>query len=161
MKKWLLLAITLVLTSCGFHLKGTSLFDVPLPYRSWQIEGGSMQRALETVLRRQPNVIVDATNPDVVVKVLSADQNMSTSAVDISGSTSEYLLVLAVKVQAYRHGKPLGDPINVNVQRYMDYSDHEVLAKENERSIIWRDIQTDEAEQIVHRLAYLPIVADQ
>lgn len=161
MKKWLLLAITLVLTSCGFHLKGTSLFDVPLPYRSWQIEGGSMQRALETVLRRQPNVIVDATNPDVVVKVLSADQNMSTSAVDISGSTSEYLLVLAVKVQAYRHGKPLGDPINVNVQRYMDYSDHEVLAKENERSIIWRDIQTDAAEQIVHRLSYLPIVADQ
>lgn len=161
MKKWLLLAITLVLTSCGFHLKGTSLFDVPLPYRSWQIEGGSMQRALETVLRRQPNVIVDATNPDVVVKVLSADQNMSTSAVDISGSTSEYLLVLAVKVQAYRHGKPLGDPINVNVQRYMDYSDHEVLAKENERSIIWRDIQTDAAEQIVHRLAYLPFVADQ
>lgn len=161
MKKWLLLAITLVLTSCGFHLKGTSLFDVPLPYRSWQIEGDSMQRALETVLRRQPNVIVDATNPDVVVKVLSADQNMSTSAVDISGSTSEYLLVLAVKVQAYRHGKPLGDPINVNVQRYMDYSDHEVLAKENERSIIWRDIQTDAAEQIVHRLAYLPIVADQ
>lgn len=161
MKKWLLLAITLVLTSCGFHLKGTSLFDVPLPYRSWQIEGGSMQRALETVLRRQPNVIVDATNPDVVVKVLLADQNMSTSAVDISGSTSEYLLVLAVKVQAYRHGKPLGDPINVNVQRYMDYSDHEVLAKENERSIIWRDIQTDAAEQIVHRLAYLPIVADQ
>lgn len=161
MKKWLLLAITLVLTSCGFHLKGTSLFDVPLPYRSWQIEGGSMQRALETVLRRQPNVIVDATNPDVVVKVLSADQNMSTSAVDISGSTSEYLLVQAVKVQAYRHGKPLGDPINVNVQRYMDYSDHEVLAKENERSIIWRDIQTDAAEQIVHRLAYLPIVADQ
>lgn len=161
MKKWLLLAITLVLTSCGFHLKGTSLFDVPLPYRSWQIEGGSMQRALEIVLRRQPNVIVDATNPDVVVKVLSADQNMSTSAVDISGSTSEYLLVLAVKVQAYRHGKPLGDPINVNVQRYMDYSDHEVLAKENERSIIWRDIQTDAAEQIVHRLAYLPIVADQ
>lgn len=161
MKKWLLLAITLVLTSCGFHLKGTSLFDVPLPYRSWLIEGGSMQRALETVLRRQPNVIVDATNPDVVVKVLSADQNMSTSAVDISGSTSEYLLVLAVKVQAYRHGKPLGDPINVNVQRYMDYSDHEVLAKENERSIIWRDIQTDAAEQIVHRLAYLPIVADQ
>lgn len=161
MKKWLLLAITLVLTSCGFHLKGTSLFDVPLPYRSWQIEGGSMHRALETVLRRQPNVIVDATNPDVVVKVLSADQNMSTSAVDISGSTSEYLLVLAVKVQAYRHGKPLGDPINVNVQRYMDYSDHEVLAKENERSIIWRDIQTDAAEQIVHRLSYLPIVADQ
>lgn len=161
MKKWLLLAITCILSSCGFHLKGTSVFDKPMPYRSWQIEGGNMQRPLETVLRRQPNIVVDDENPDVVVKVLSATQNMSTSAVDISGSASEYLLVLAVKVQAYRHGKPLGDPIEVNIQRYMDYSDHEVLAKENEQNMIWRDIQTDAAEQIVHRLTYLPIVADE
>lgn len=161
MKKWLLLALTFILSSCGFHLKGTSVFDTPLPYRSWQIEGGSMQRALETVLRRQPNVIVNSDNPDVVVKVISASQDMATAAVDISGSTSEYLLTLEVKVQAYRHGQPLGEPIIVNIRRYMEYSDHEVLAKENERNIIWRDIQTDAAEQIVHRLAYLPIRADQ
>lgn len=49
----------------------------------------------------------------------------------------------------------------MNFQRYMDYSDHEVLAKENEQNLIWRDIQTDAAEQIVHRLTYLPIVADE
>lgn len=161
MKKWLLLAFTFILCSCGFHLKGTSVFDTPMPYHSWKIEGGSMQRALEVVLRRQPNIIVDTEKPDVVIKVLSASQNMSTSSVDISGSTSEYLMELAVSVQAYRHGEPLGNVINVNVQRYMDYSDHEVLAKENERNLIWHDIQTDAAEQIVHRLAYLPFVADK
>ena len=161
MKKWLLLATLFVLTGCGFHLKGTSGFDTPMPYHIWKIEGGSMQRALEVVLRRQPNVIVDTEHPDVVVKVISATQDSSTSAVDLSGGASEYLLTLKVNVQAYHNDQPLGDPIQVTVHRYMDYSDHEVLAKEDEQRMIWHDMRTDAAEQIVRRLAFLPVTTNE
>ncbi|PIT56170.1 LPS-assembly lipoprotein LptE [Snodgrassella alvi] len=160
MKNWLVLAVVFVLTSCGFHLKGTSAFDAPMPYHSWKIDGGSMQRALEVVLRRQPDVIVDTEKPDVVVKVISATQDSSTSAADLSGGASEYLLTLNVRVQAYRHDQPLGNPIQVTVNRYMDYSDHEVLAKEDEQRMIWRDMRTDAAEQIVRRLAFLPVITE-
>ncbi|PIT07089.1 LPS-assembly lipoprotein LptE [Snodgrassella communis] len=158
MKNWLVLIILFGLTSCGFHLKGTSAFDAPMPYHSWKIDGGSMQRALEVALRRQPDIVVDAEKPEVVIKVISATQNSSTSAVDLSGGTSEYMLSLNVSVQAYRHDRPLGDPIQVTVNRYMDYSDHEVLAKEDEQRMIWRDMRTDAAEQIVRRLAFLPVM---
>ncbi|NUE66859.1 LPS assembly lipoprotein LptE [Snodgrassella sp. ESL0253] len=161
MKNWLVLAILFGLTSCGFHLKGTSAFDAPMPYHSWKIDGGSMQRALEVVLRRQPDVIVNTEKPDVVVKVISATQDSSTSAVDLSGGASEYLLTLNVSVQAYRHDQPLGNPIQVTVNRYMDYSDHEVLAKEDEQRMIWRDMRIDAAEQIVRRLAFLPVITDE
>ncbi|MCT6881946.1 MULTISPECIES: LPS assembly lipoprotein LptE [Snodgrassella] len=157
MKKWLVLTILFALSGCGFHLKGTSAFDTPLPYHSWKIDGGSMQRALEVVLRRQPDVVVDTEQPDVVVKVIAATQDSTTSSVDLSGGASEYLLSLNVTVQAYRHDQPLGDPIQVTVNRYMDYSDHEVLAKENEQNMIWHDMRTDAAEQIVRRLAFLPV----
>lgn len=161
MKKWLLLATLFVLTGCGFHLKGTSGFDKPMPYHSWKIEGGNMQRALEVVLRRQPDVIVDTEHPEVVVKVISAIQDSSTSAVDLSGGASEYLLTLKVNVQAYHNDQPLGDPIQVTVHRYMDYSDHEVLAKEDEQRMIWHDMRTDAAEQIVRRLAFLPVTTSE
>ena len=161
MKKWLLLATLFVLTGCGFHLKGTSGFDKPMPYHSWKIEGGNMQRALEVVLRRQPDVIVDTEHPDVVVKVISATQDSSTSAVDLSGGASEYLLTLKVNVQAYHNDQPLGDPIQVTVHRYMDYSDHEVLAKEDEQRMIWHHMRTDAAEQIVRRLAFLPVTTNE
>ena len=161
MKKWLLLATLFVLTGCGFHLKGTSGFYKPMPYHSWKIEGGNMQRALEVVLRRQPDVIVDTEHPDVVVKVISATQDSSTSAVDLSGGASEYLLTLKVNVQAYHNDQPLGDPIQVTVHRYMDYSDHEVLAKEDEQRMIWHDMRTDAAEQIVRRLAFLPVTTNE
>lgn len=161
MKKWLLLATLFVLTGCGFHLKGTSGFDKPMPYHSWKIEGGNMQRALEVVLRRQPDVIVDTEHPEVVVKVISAIQDSSTSAVDLSGGASEYLLTLKVNVQAYHNDQPLGDPIQVTVHRYMDYSDHEVLAKEDEQRMIWHNMRTDAAEQIVRRLAFLPVTTSE
>lgn len=161
MKKWLLLATLFVLTGCGFHLKGTSGFDTSMPYHSWKIEGGSMQRALEVVLRRQPDVIVDTEHPEVVVKVISATQDSSTSAVDLSGGASEYLLTLKVNVQAYHNDQSLGDPIQVTVHRYMDYSDHEVLAKEDEQRMIWHDMRTDAAEQIVRRLAFLPVTTNE
>ncbi|MDF7676009.1 LPS assembly lipoprotein LptE [Neisseriaceae bacterium ESL0693] len=157
MNKWLLLILALLLSGCGFHLKGTSVFDQAMPYQRWKIEGGSMQKPLETVLRHQPNVEVDETNTDITVKVISANESKTTSAVDLSGDTAEYLLTLEVNVQAYRHGDPLGDPIRVVVTRYMDYSDHEVLAKENEERLVWRDIRQDAAEQLVRRLAYLPV----
>jgi LPS-assembly lipoprotein len=161
MKKWLVLAILFGLTSCGFYLKGTSAFDTPMPYHSWKVDGGSMQRELEAVLRRQPDVVVDTEKPDVIVKVISATQDSSTSAMDLSGGTSEYLLSLNVSVQVYRHDQPLGNPIQVTVNRYMDYSDHEVLAKEDEQRMIWRDMRTDAAEQIVRRLAFLPVITDE
>lgn len=157
MNKWLMLVLATLLSSCGFHLKGTSVFDQSMPYHYWKIDGGSMQRPLETALRHQPNVEVNNDHADVTIKVIAANESKTTSAVDLSGDTAEYLLTLDVNVQAFRHGEPLGEPIHVVVTRYMDYSDHEVLAKENEERQIWKDIRQDAAEQLVRRLAYLPV----
>lgn len=158
MRTWLMFGLAILLGGCGFHLKGTSSFDRVMPYHVWQIDGGSMQQPIEMVLRHQPDVEISNEDAEVTLKVLSADQSMTTSAVDLSGDVSEYLLTLEVNAQAYRHNEPLGDPIRVTVRRYMDYSDHEILAKNDERRLIWQDIRKDAADQLVRRLAYLPVV---
>ena len=156
MKKWLILILAVILSGCGFHLKGTSAFDRAMPYQVWQIEGGNMQHAIEIALRRQPDVEISNDNPEITVKVISATESKNTSATDLSGDASEYLLTLEINAQAYRHGEPLGNPMQVKVTRYMDYSDHEILAKENEERLIWSDIRKDAAEQLVKRFVYLP-----
>ena len=156
MKKYLGLALVLCLSACGFHLKGSVPLGDTLHYQVWAVDGGTMQTALENALRRQSNVRLDATNPEVLVKVLDVRQQKDVSAINIGGNTIEYMLNLRVDAQAWRAGEPLGAPISVQVQRYMAYADSEILGKQEEEAQIWREMRADAAAQMVRRLAYLP-----
>jgi LPS-assembly lipoprotein len=156
MKKYLGLALVLCLSACGFHLKGSVPLGDALHYQVWAVDGGTMQTALENALRRQSNVRLDATNPEVLVKVLDVRQQKDVSAINIGGNTIEYMLNLRVDAQAWRAGEPLGAPISVQVQRYMAYADSEILGKQEEEAQIWREMRADAAAQMVRRLAYLP-----
>lgn len=156
MKKYLGLALVLCISACGFHLKGSVPLGDALHYQVWAVDGGTMQTALENALRRQSNVRLDATNPEVLVKVLDVRQQKDVSAINIGGNTIEYMLNLRVDAQAWRAGEPLGAPISVQVQRYMAYADSEILGKQEEEAQIWREMRADAAAQMVRRLAYLP-----
>ena len=156
MKKYLGLALVLCLSACGFHLKGSVPLGDALHYQVWAVDGGTMQTALENALRRQSNVRLDATNPEVLVKVLDVRQQKDVSAINIGGNTIEYMLNLRVDAQAWCAGEPLGAPISVQVQRYMAYADSEILGKQEEEAQIWREMRADAAAQMVRRLAYLP-----
>ena len=156
MKKYLGLALVLCLSACGFHLRGSVPLGDALHYQVWAVDGGTMQTALENALRRQSNVRLDATNPEVSLKVLDVRQQKDVSAINIGGNTIEYMLNLRVDAQAWRAGEPLGAPISVQVQRYMAYADSEILGKQEEEAQIWREMRADAAGQMVRRLAYLP-----
>ena len=101
MKKYLGLALVLCLSACGFHLKGSVPLGDALHYQVWAVDGGTMQTALENALRRQSNVRLDATNPEVLVKVLDVRQQKDVSAINIGGNTIEYMLNLRVDAQAW------------------------------------------------------------
>lgn len=156
MKKYLSLALVLCLSACGFHLKGSTPLGDALHYQVWAVDGGTMQTALENVLRRQSNVRLDANNPQVSLKVLDVQQQKDVAAINLGGNTTEYLLSLRADAQAWRAGEPLGAPVSVQVQRYMTYADSEILGKQEEEAQIWREMRAEAAAQMVRRLAYLP-----
>ena len=47
-------------------------------------------------------------------------------------------------------------PLTVVVRRELSYSDSAVLGKEREEALLLEDMRRDAAEQLMHRLAYLP-----
>ncbi|MDO5059508.1 MAG: LPS assembly lipoprotein LptE, partial [Neisseria sp.] len=89
----------------------------------------------------------------LVVEDVSTQRDVQT--VTRAALINEYALVLNLRAQAYRNGKPLGDVMNVQVRRTMDYADSEVLGKQEEEAQIWREMRRDAAEQLVRRLAFL------
>ena len=157
MKKWLWLSCLLLLSACGFQLRGTGLTDTLLPYHRWAIEdASSMKNALKYELKRRQNVeVVDAAQSEAILRVLSVNADKRTQSINLEGSVTEYLMTLDVVVQVEHQGMKVSEPLHVQVRRFMDYSDNEVLGKEDEEARLWSDMRNDAAAQLILRIAMM------
>jgi LPS-assembly lipoprotein len=157
---WLVLTgAVLLLSACGFHLKGMGGSSRPLPFSSVYVEEGSGQLGpllRETLLRNDKVVMLSSPKQaEAVVSVLSDNQSKEVSTINSGGKVNEYLLSYSATVRTVIGGSPIEPDMQVSVRRYMNYSDSDVLGKEQEESLLWTDIRRDAAEQIARRLAYI------
>src|SRR6267378_491239 len=122
--------IAVLLAACGFHLRG----QAQLPFKTLLVDGpGDAQAVLGFTQELRDKII------------------LSFSA---AGRVSEYQL-------RYRVGFRVTDPKGVQVYlptieilltRDVSYSDAQVLAKETEEALLYRDMQSDMVQQIMRRL---------
>lgn len=156
MNKILMTAAVLLLSACGFHLKGMGGTARTLPYPAWHIQNASvMQKALENALRRADGKPVSAAEAQMTLNIKGIETRQDIYTITHAALVNEYLLTLRVEAQAMRNGEPVGEPITVLVNRTMDYNDSEVLGKQEESETIWAEMRADAADQIVRRLTFL------
>ena len=82
MNKILMTAAVLLLSACGFHLKGMGGTARTLPYPAWHIQNASvMQKALEYALRRADGKPVSAAEAQMTlnIKGIETRQDIYTS----------------------------------------------------------------------------------
>jgi LPS-assembly lipoprotein len=145
--------VAALLAGCGFQLRGTA----SLPFETLYIPGVT-QLAIE--LRRNVNAasktrLVDSPDKAQAVLAFTGEGREKTILTFTSaGKVSEYRL-------RYRVGFRVTDSKSVQVflptseivlTRDMTYNDAQVIAKENEEAILYRDMQTDMVQQIMRRL---------
>jgi LPS-assembly lipoprotein len=145
-------ATAVLLAACGFHLRG----QAQLPFETLYIPGNT---PLVVELKRNVTVasntrIVD--NPKDAQAVLGFTQEQREKTIlsfNAQGRVSEYRL-------NYRVGIRVTDPkgqvylptSEIQLTRDMTYSDAQVLAKETEELLLYRDMQSDMVQQILRRL---------
>jgi LPS-assembly lipoprotein len=147
-----LTALTL-LAGCGFHLRGTA----QLPFETIYIPGSN---PLAVELRRNVAAASKtrlADNPKNAQAVLAFTQETREKIIltfTSAGKVNEYRL-------RYRVGFRVTDSAGAQVfvptseillTRDMSYNDQQVIAKENEETLLYRDMQTDMVQQIMRRL---------
>jgi hypothetical protein len=155
-KKLAPLCALLMLSACGFHLKGAGTYT-ELPVQNWQISGGALQQPLENAMQHVLGKrLIFSGSPEAEIRVLSVDTKKDIYTITRAARINEYLFSMRVYAQAYRDGKAWGEPMQIDIKRTLPYSDREVLGKAEEESTIWREMQNDASEQIVRRLAFLP-----
>ena len=129
----LALIIAAALSGCGFHLRGAGSGN--LPYKAMYI-------AL----------------PDTaaVFQQLSDNRLKSILSVNAQGRVSEYRLQLTYTFRIVNQkGQVLVPPNEVAITRDVSYDDSNILAKESEENLLWRDMTGDLVNQIMRRLSII------
>lgn len=151
-------ALALLLTACGFHLRG--LGDAAsarqYPFRSIYIDSNlPVAVEISTRLKYEPSVqlLASATHADAVLRIVSENKSKDISSIDRSGTANEYRLSYSVTARLFMKGEQVGPDIVLRQARTMTYSDSAVLGKDQEEALIWTDMQRSVSQLILYRLS--------
>jgi LPS-assembly lipoprotein len=153
LKKLVLVAL-IALAGCGFRLRGTA--DVP--FQTLYIPNALTGIALD--LKRNIEAGTDAKvvdNPKDAQAVLQFTQEVRDREIlslTAAGRVREYRLRYRVGFRVHDgKGNEFVPQSNLELTREVSFNDSQVLAKESEEQLLFRDMQSDMVQQILRRLA--------
>ncbi len=149
-----------VLSACGFRLRGAD-GAASLPFKTIYL-GFAENSALGTELKRYiragsgTQVVADPKAAEAILEVLSESREETILSLNSQGRIRELSLFYKFGFRVRdAGGKELLAPTNVVLKRDMSFNEAQVLAKEGEKTMLYRDMQSDLVQQILRRLAVL------
>ena len=154
-----LLILTLLLAACGFHMRG---------------QGGSGHFPFQTLFIKAPNVnapfildlksavqlynikLVDTPDKaELILHIVSETPGTQILSLSNTGRVREYQLIYRVSLRAYDNKQQEWVPADeIVLQRYLSYDNVQIIAKEMEESVLYKDMRTDAVQQILRRLSF-------
>ncbi len=149
------LALCAVLTACGFHLRGQAALPFDSLYISSNTSGLSFANQLKRAVRTgsQTKITDDAKDAQATLSILDAHRERVILSLSTSGRIQELSLYYHVSFAvADRSGKPYLPPNRIVLRRDLTYNDTDVIAKEQEEELLYRDMENDAVQQVMRRL---------
>lgn len=156
MLKRALLPVLLMLSACGFHLRGQST----LPFQTLYIQSSSDYTPFIGELKRAVQgagvQLADSTeNAQLTLNIVSESASKQILSLSAAGRVLEYQLRLSVSFRAYDQAQQDWLPAEVMViLRNLSYDDTQVLAKEQEEVLLFQDMRSDAVQQMMRRLSH-------
>ena len=152
----LALILAATLTGCGFHLRGVGSGN--LPYKTMYIampETAEVNIWLQRYIKASGSttIVDDAKQAEALFQQLSDSRQKTILSVNAQGRVREYRLQLDYRFRVVNQkGQVLVPPNEINLTRDITFDDSNVLAKDLEEGLLWRDMNNDLVNQIVRRL---------
>ena len=143
------------LAGCGFELRKAPVFA----FKTLSVEGNSaLINQIRRDLRAAGKVTLvpkeDAKTADAVLVVLGEDRDRFVISTNSAGALRELQLRLRVRFSLKTPGgKELLAASEVSQTRDLSFNETNALAKEGEAELLFRDMQSDIAQQLMRRLA--------
>jgi len=150
----LVVALLLALAACGFKLRGTA----EVPFETLFVPGATAGIALDLKRNIQvgtnAKVVDDPAKAEAVLQFTEEARQKEVLSLTGTGKVREFQLRYRVGFRV--HDGKGGDYVpqsTIQLTRDVTFNDTEILAKEQEEQILFRDMQTDMVQQILRRLA--------
>ena len=144
----------MLLAGCGFRLRGTA----EVPFDTLYLPGATSGIALD--LKRyiqagtNARVVDDAAKADAIMQFTEEGRLKEVLSLTGTGKVREFQLRYRVGFRVHDgKGTDFVPQSLIQLTRDVTFNDAEILAKEQEEQILFRDMQTDMVQQILRRLA--------
>ncbi len=159
MRLLLALILAAALAGCGFHLRGAN--SSKLPYKTMHIalpETSEVNIWLQRYIKASGSteIVSDPKTADAIFQQVNDSRQKIILSVNAQGAVSEYRLQLTYTFRLVNQkGQILVAPNEISLTRDISFSDSNILAKDLEEGLLWRDMNNDLVSQIMRRLSIL------
>lgn len=153
-----LIIFVLFLSACGFQLRGHNLQGSSFPFSSVYLKSAvptpfiaDLQNSLELY---KIKLTATAAEADLTLEIVSEASDKQILAISGSAQVREFQLRYRVSLRAY--DKQMQDWLpadEISLQRNLTYDDAQILAKEQEEALLYRDMRSDAVQQVMRRLS--------
>jgi len=154
----LVLALLALLGACGFQLRGEATLPFDTLYLAMP-EYSPMSVELKRHIAAGTNakLVSEAGKAQAILELVSEEQRKVILSYNAAGQVREYQLRyrIAFRVRDAR-GRDYIPRSEIQLARDISYSAVQVLSKESEEQLLYRDMERDMVQQMLRRLAAEP-----
>ena len=152
----LILVILLLLTACGFKLRGQIS---SLPFKTLYISapdgntiGMNLERAIGT--SSTTKVVANAEDAEATLEVISATSERIILSLSGGGRVRDFNLLYRVRYRLYdKQNVEIVPHTEVTLTRVLPFLAAQILAKEAEERLLQKDMEADAIQQMLWRLS--------
>ena len=154
--RYTILFFALLLSACGFHLRGQSA----MPFTSLYVRSANENAPFVVDLKRAVQasgvqLSLDATQAQLTLDIISEVADKQILSLSGSGRVREYQLRYRVSMRAFDAQKQDWLPAEeVAIRRDFSYDDTQILAKEQEEILLYQNMRSDAVQQVMRRLSH-------
>ncbi|GAC1427635.1 MAG: hypothetical protein NVSMB6_27790 [Burkholderiaceae bacterium] len=152
------LCSTLTLFACGFQLRGSNS-QTNLPFRTLYLsvaETSPLGIELKRNIRGNggTQIVTDAKSADARLEILGEVRDKEIQSLNSQGRIRQYTLYYRLSFRVLgRADMVLLAPTSIVLKRDISFNESQVLAKESEEALLYRDMQSDLVQQLIRRMA--------
>lgn len=153
-----IVVLGLLTAACGFQLRG----QAKLPFETLYVAIPQISE-LGTELKRNiiagthTRLVNDPAQAQAILDLISEDRGKSILSFDTSGRVREFQLRYRISFRVRdARGLDYLPQSEIRLTRDISFNDAQVLSKESEELLLFRDMQSDMVQQILRRLAAAP-----
>ena len=152
------MAMLLFVSACGYHLRGQVELSEAMKNIALQSASGNLVSAMKQLLRgSNAKVVSRLDEASLVVKVQEERMQRRVLSLDSTGRANEFELTYRLTYQLRNDkGKPLSEkPLQIELYRSYFNNQVDILAKNNEETVIREELYQQAAKRILSQARML------